>query len=250
MSETLEPLWPPESMTLSLTRTEASDVVPTVRSAERTSVEVPCMRTGAMARWSLWPVHATGWDVPRHQVARNGRDRRMADEGGRVVDVEGDEVPVVVPGPHRRHQRSVTHAVVPALPVVVGEVEPELEAAARSADHRAGNPGPFRLRLGRHRDRLGARAAVRVDTRGRAHPAGAAAALLEEVLDRHARGQRMGAAVGPEVGEGAGAGEDDEGDPGQHPAEGVTALRVRGGRRPCSVARGREGRSDGGAGSG
>ncbi len=64
VSETLEPLWPPENVTRSATRTAASTWLPILMSTERTRIEVPRMKTGPMERWLLLPVHATAWDVP------------------------------------------------------------------------------------------------------------------------------------------------------------------------------------------
>jgi len=111
-----------------------------------TTVEVPRVDTGAMARWSLLPVHATTPYIPGHDLCRDGHDRGAAAEGRRVVDVEGDEVPVVVAGPGRAVECTRACAVVPALPVAVRVVEPETRSSPRPG--RSPCPGSRVPRLG------------------------------------------------------------------------------------------------------
>ena len=238
----LLPLCPPEKVTCSRTWTAGSARPSTSTVPVPITVEVPRMVTGPMARWSLVPVHATTARVPGHDVRRDGHDRGVAAEGRRVVDVEGDEVPVVVAGPRRALERTRAHAVVPALPVAVRVVEPEVEAPAGLARHRAWDPGPFGLGLGGDRDRLGSRAPVRVDAGGGARTCRVGPGLVPIALDRHARGQCVRPAVEPAVHECPGAGQDEQGDSPQHPAEPVPTPA---GRLLLVVGSGRGGRRGG-----
>ena len=168
---------------------------------------------------------------PAGAVGRPGRDGhrgRLAGVDGGVGDAEGDEVPPVPAGPRGGDQGPVVPAVGPVLPVGVGVVEAELEAATRPGGDGPGDPGALALGLGRDRDRLGPRAPVGVDAGGRPGPRGGPlAAALTESPDGHAGRERPGAAREPEVGEDPGPGDQGDAQADQDPAQEVPAVRRR-----------------------